>query len=159
MAHDSSQAPDAVGRPQSDNSSATRPARHGDEVVLIIGGGDEFGESLAVDLALQGKDVAILFFRRPAERAQSIKARVVELGQRCLVLYAGQGGDDQAPERAARRIIRRIVRELGGLDAFVSLATPARAARRGQRVRREPLLSRLVPNAAVIRAAMQQILG
>lgn len=86
------------------------------KVALITGGDSGIGAAVAIAYAKEGADVAILYLNEHQD-AQNVKARVEELGRRCLTL-AGDVGD----EGFCREAVARVVEELGGLHVLVNNA-------------------------------------
>ena len=83
------------------------------KVALVTGGSRGIGAAVCLELARQGCDVA-LTCRGRADAAESVAARIREMGRRALPLQA-----DVADFAAAEAAVERVVGELGGLDALV----------------------------------------
>jgi NAD(P)-dependent dehydrogenase (short-subunit alcohol dehydrogenase family) len=131
------------------------------KVALVIAGAAEYSESLAVAFAERGMDVAIVFFHEPTAPAEKIKARVERQGRTCLLIYPD--ADNRLTSRAfARQAVERIVQELGGLDVFVNLANlsgqePAPDLFAPDACNSLSSLSRLLPDVAIVKAALNHI--
>ena len=89
-----------------------------DKVILLYDGTIKGGQSLALSLAENGADVALVY--RPAHhnRAEDIKHAVEAQGQRCLILPA-QPQDDKSSEE----LIAKTVDELGRLDIYIDYSS------------------------------------
>ena len=83
---------------------------------LITGGDSGIGAATAIAFAKEGADVAIVYLNEH-EDAKSVKARIEELGRKCLTI-AGDVGN----EAFCKDAIARAVEELGGLDVLVNNA-------------------------------------
>ena len=90
------------------------------KICLVTGGTRGIGAAIALDLAEAGASVALVA-RRNDEIAQSVRAGVERLGQRCLLMAADVG----RPEAAAA-CVQRTIAELGGLDVLVHSAKAVR---------------------------------
>jgi NAD(P)-dependent dehydrogenase (short-subunit alcohol dehydrogenase family) len=87
-----------------------------DLVALITGGDSGIGRAVAIAFAKEGANVAIVYLNEH-EDAKATKARVEELGRKCLLL-AGDVGD---PEFCADAV-SLTVEEFGQLDILVNNA-------------------------------------
>ena len=90
--------------------------RFDNKTALITGSGRGIGRAIALQLASEGADVAINFFRnrKPAEATvESIQA----LGRKAIALKANVGDLDEL-----RNLFTDVEEHLGGLDIFVSNA-------------------------------------
>jgi len=87
----------------------------GARVALVTGGAQGIGRAIALRLAQDGHDVAVVDLNRSG--AEGVAAEVRELGRRAVALGADVSQRDQV--RAAWRKARE---ELGGLDAVVNNA-------------------------------------
>jgi NAD(P)-dependent dehydrogenase (short-subunit alcohol dehydrogenase family) len=88
---------------------------HG-KVALITGGDSGIGRAVAILYAKEGADIVITYLNEHAD-AQVSKARIEQMGRRCL-LIAGDIGD----EVFCRQIIRQTIEGLGKLDVLVNNA-------------------------------------
>lgn len=85
-------------------------------IALVTGGGRGLGHAVAVELAREGADVIINYFRNRApaeETAEEVRA----LGRRAHVVKANVGDEEKV-----RAMFEEIRREFGGLDILVSNA-------------------------------------
>jgi NAD(P)-dependent dehydrogenase (short-subunit alcohol dehydrogenase family) len=100
--------------------AASRPYRGSGKLegkaALITGGDSGIGRAVAVLLAREGADIAILYLNEHKD-AQETKRLVEQEGRRCLML-AGDVGD----ERWCRDAVEGAVQELGRLDVLVNNA-------------------------------------
>jgi NAD(P)-dependent dehydrogenase (short-subunit alcohol dehydrogenase family) len=88
-----------------------------DKVALITGGDSGIGRAVAIAFAKEGADSAIVYLREEEEDAERTRARLEELGQRCLKI-PGDVGDPKFCVEA----VERTLRELGRLDILVNNA-------------------------------------
>src|SRR5437763_10104414 len=86
------------------------------KIALITGGDSGIGRSVAVAFAKEGADVAIVYLEEH-EDARETKRLVEAAGTKCL-LIAGDVGDEQF----CQRTVKKIVKELGGLNILVNNA-------------------------------------
>jgi len=86
------------------------------KVALVTGGDSSIGRSVAVSFAKEGADVAVVYLKEH-EDAQETKRLIEAAGKRCL-LISGDVGD----EKACQRIVKKVVKELGGLNILVNNA-------------------------------------
>jgi NAD(P)-dependent dehydrogenase (short-subunit alcohol dehydrogenase family) len=98
---------------------------------LVTGGAVRVGRAIALALAAAGFDVAIAFHRSTAAARGTVRD-VERLGGRAHAVRA-----DLRDARAARPLVARAVRALGGLDVLVNSAalfyrTPLATATRAQ---------------------------
>src|ERR1700749_2836262 len=84
------------------------------KVALITGGDSGIGRAVAIAFAKEGADSVIVYLREEEEDAERTRARLEELGQRCLKI-PGDVGDPKFCAEA----VERTVRELGKLDILV----------------------------------------
>ncbi len=89
-----------------------------DKVIMIIHGLSESGRVLAVMLAEQGSDVAVVDFVHNPPRAERICHDVEATGQRCVVLTWDATAVDKKP--VLQLAMDYIIQSLGGLDTFIS---------------------------------------
>ncbi len=92
-----------------------------DNVILIINGLSESGRVLAVMLAQEGADVAIVGFAHKPDLARRICHEVEAEGQRCLILTSDAAAEKKSFLESA---MHRIVDTLGYLDTFIRYAAP-----------------------------------
>lgn len=86
------------------------------KVVLITGGDSGIGRSVAVHMAREGADIAIVYLEE-SDDAQETKGYVEAEGRRCLVI-SGDVGKEEFCKEAVDRTIER----LGRLDVLVNNA-------------------------------------
>ena len=85
--------------------------------VAIISGGDSgIGRAVAYAFAMEGANVAILYFNEHRDARETVRA--VEAAGRRAISISGDIGDENFCQRA----IRRVVKELGRLDIVVNNA-------------------------------------
>src|ERR1043166_8054235 len=87
-----------------------------DKVALITGGDSGIGRSVAVHMAREGADIAIIYLEEHEDAAET-KRYVEAEGRRCLTL-AG----DVAKEGFCREAVDKTVEKLGRLDILVNNA-------------------------------------
>ncbi|MGD2028100.1 MAG: enoyl-[acyl-carrier-protein] reductase FabL [Anaerolineales bacterium] len=87
-----------------------------DKVALITGSGRGIGRGIALELANQGADIVVNFFRnrKPAEETA---AKIDAMGRRVLVVKANVGDTD-----ALADLFNQTEEEFGRLDIFISNA-------------------------------------
>ncbi|MBI4246797.1 MAG: SDR family oxidoreductase [Candidatus Rokubacteria bacterium] len=83
---------------------------------LVTGGAVRVGRAIALALAQAGLDVAIAYHRSAREARRTVRA-IEAAGGRAAAIRA-----DLADPRAARRLVARAARTLGGLDVLVNNA-------------------------------------
>ncbi|HET6273684.1 MAG TPA: beta-ketoacyl-ACP reductase [Bacteroidota bacterium] len=88
-------------------------------VALVTGGSLGIGRAIVLALAREGADVAFTFlgFRVNAAEHEDVVKEVRSLGRRCLAVES-----DVSKFRDAEAVVRRVVRELGGLHILVNNA-------------------------------------
>lgn len=86
------------------------------KVAIVTGGSRGIGQTIALDLACNGADVAINY-RKSAGEANSVVQRIEEMGCRGLAIQA-----DVASFADAQRMVDKVVAELGRLDILVNNA-------------------------------------
>jgi NAD(P)-dependent dehydrogenase (short-subunit alcohol dehydrogenase family) len=87
-----------------------------DKVALITGGDSGIGRAVAVAMAREGADVAILYLEEQKDAADTAKA--VEDEGRAILKIAGDVGD----ERVCREAVEKTVKRFGKLDILVNNA-------------------------------------
>lgn len=92
---------------------------------LVTGGTRGLGETVALELARMGADVAISYVKSEAGAAQCVR-RIEELGVRAVAIRCDQGDSSAAPD-----LIAQVIDALGRLDILVNNAA---VAAKGQRV-------------------------
>jgi NAD(P)-dependent dehydrogenase (short-subunit alcohol dehydrogenase family) len=85
-------------------------------VALITGGDSGIGRAVAVLFAREGADVAITYLSEKRDAAET-RDRVEAEGRRCIAI----AGDVRDP-RFCERVVKRTVKEFGGLDVLVNNA-------------------------------------
>jgi NAD(P)-dependent dehydrogenase (short-subunit alcohol dehydrogenase family) len=87
------------------------------KVALITGGDSGIGRAVAIAFAKEGADCAIVYLPQEEEDAERTRARLEELGRRCLKIPG-----DLGEAKFCREVVERTVRELGRLDIVVNNA-------------------------------------
>ncbi len=87
-----------------------------DKIALVTGSGRGIGRAIAIELARQGADVVVNFFRnrKPAEQTA---AEIEKLGRKALLVKANVGEIDGIND-----LFDQTEAEFGGLDIFVNNA-------------------------------------
>ncbi len=109
-----------VSEPATRFTPQSQPLRlYGDRrVALVTGGRQGIGRAIAVGLARDGTDVAIVdVVATGSDGVAGVVAEIEALGQRALALEA-----DVADFAAAHRIVRQVLETLGRLDILVNNA-------------------------------------
>ena len=83
------------------------------KIALVTGSGRGIGREIALDLARQGADIVVNFFRN-REPAEATAADVRDLGRQALVVKANMGDMDDL-----NRLYDEIGANLGGLDILI----------------------------------------
>lgn len=83
------------------------------KTALVTGGSRGIGAATAVELARHGMDVAIVA-RRAGGPADEVRAKIEQLGQRCLTLTA-----DMADPAACRSVVDQTIDAFGGVDVLI----------------------------------------
>jgi NAD(P)-dependent dehydrogenase (short-subunit alcohol dehydrogenase family) len=83
---------------------------------LVTGGGRGIGRALALGLARNGADIAIVY-QRNAEAAEQTAAAARAFGRRAVVIQADTGDQAQVQD-----MLRSVVEQLGGVDVLVNNA-------------------------------------
>src|SRR5262245_57936386 len=86
------------------------------KVALVTGASSGIGRAIAIALGAAGADVA-LNYGRQHEPAETAAAEVRTFGRKSLLLQA-----NVSEYSAVEAMVGRIVKELGGIDIFVSSA-------------------------------------
>ena len=107
---------DLKPRPRAEDPAYKGSGKLDGKVALITGGDSGIGRAVAILYAKEGADVAIAYLDEH-EDAEWTKARVEELGRRCVTL-AG----DLGKEAWCREVVARTVEALGRLDVVVNNA-------------------------------------
>jgi NAD(P)-dependent dehydrogenase (short-subunit alcohol dehydrogenase family) len=102
--------------PESEGADYRPAGKLQDLVALITGGDSGIGRAVAIAFAKEGANVAIVYFNEH-EDAKATKARIDELGRRCLLL-AGDVGDPTFCADA----VSLTLEDLGKLDILVNNA-------------------------------------
>lgn len=85
------------------------------QVALVTGGGRGIGQSIALRLAREGADIAIIDLER--EGAESTAGEISALGRRAVVKVA-----DVSDHLAMKSVVGDVVSELGRLDILINNA-------------------------------------
>ncbi len=88
-------------------------------IALVTGGSLGIGRATVLALAREGSDIAFTYhgFRHKPDEAQEVVAEVQKLGRRCVAF-----GSDVSKFSEAQRVVRKIVKDLGGLHILVNNA-------------------------------------
>jgi glucose 1-dehydrogenase len=86
------------------------------KVALVTGASAGIGKASALALAQQGADVAINYLTFP-EGAEEVAGQIRALGRKALLCRV-----DVSDQAAVEEMVQRVVKELGRLDIFVSVA-------------------------------------
>lgn len=86
------------------------------QIGLVTGGTKGIGAAVAISLATEGADIAIVGRRLDAE-AEETRRHIEALGRRCLVIRA-----DVAVSGEATRCVEETIRGLGSVDVLVHCA-------------------------------------
>ncbi len=89
-----------------------------DKVVLLLNGTNRGGRSLALSLARNGADLAIVYRRAHAGQAQEILSAVRTEGQRCLLIESENDG-----AAFSRKAINQTLNGLGRIDIFIDFSS------------------------------------
>ena len=84
---------------------------HTTRVALVTGGAQGIGEGIAVRLAEDGLDVAILDVKGKEEQLKAVAKKISETGRRSFWLVS-----DVTSEEAVGRAVDEVVAALGSLD-------------------------------------------
>jgi len=103
-------------RPVFENPNHQGSGKLQGKVALISGGDSGIGRAVAILYAQEGADIVILYLDEH-EDAQATKARIEELGRRCLVI-AGDIGDEVFCQQA----VQQTIKTLNHLDILVNNA-------------------------------------
>ncbi len=80
-------------------------------IAFVTGGAQGIGEAIAIRLAEDGLDVAVLDIKGKEEQLQAVAKKVEQLGRRsCCVL------GDVTVEQDVKNAVNHVVQILGGLD-------------------------------------------
>lgn len=101
---------------QSDKVSAQKALAN--KVVMLFGGSNEDGRFLAVSLAIQGADIAIVHRLGQEKHARETKRLVEARGRRCLIMPLQEG------KTLSTDLIRQTARTLGRLDILIDSSSP-----------------------------------
>lgn len=83
---------------------------------LVTGASRGIGRAIALELAAQGKNVAVNYNTHRDEGAEVVR-RIEELGRRAILIHA-----DVSDAAAARAMVKTVVDELGSIDVLVNNA-------------------------------------
>lgn len=86
------------------------------KVALISGGDSGIGKAVAILYAKEGADIAIVYLDEQVD-AQETKARIEQLGRRCLLIPG-----DIGEENFSNQAVQKTLDTLGGLDILVNNA-------------------------------------
>jgi sporulation protein YlmC with PRC-barrel domain len=138
--------------PETDANTITADGNLAGKVALLIGAAGEESPALALALAQEGADIALVFAAPSAERAAAVQRLVEDSGRQCLIIR--QDGDDRA---FAARAMADIINRFGRLDLFIDSAT-VRLGQDGQDAPAgSPAQTPLFPHFQLVLASMDQI--
>ncbi len=103
-------------RPQTENDSQRPSGRLHGKVALVTGGDSGIGRAVAIAFAKEGADVAVGYLDEHKD-AEETKARIEELGRRCILL-AGDVGDSEFCAES----VEATAKTFGGLHILVNNA-------------------------------------
>jgi NAD(P)-dependent dehydrogenase (short-subunit alcohol dehydrogenase family) len=103
-------------RPESKMRDYHAAGRLQGQVALITGGDSGIGRAVAIALAKEGADVAIVYLDEHDD-ARETAAAVEQLERQCLTIAA-----DVADERTCRKAVDQVVRKFSRLDVLVNNA-------------------------------------
>lgn len=86
------------------------------KIALVTGGSRGIGRAIALDLAINGADVAFTYRQNEAE-AQAVVEEITKIGKRCLAISA-----EAADFEKARQVVEQVQDSWGGLDILVNNA-------------------------------------
>lgn len=101
-------------RPDSGEKTYRGSGRLKGRKALITGGDSGIGRAVAIAFSREGADVAVSYLEAEQPDADSLRSLLEEEGRR-LALLPG----DISREQTSREVVRKAVRELGGLDILV----------------------------------------
>ena len=103
------------GAPSAPSAPSAPPAPLQGRVAIVTGASRGIGRAIAVRLAADGADLAIL--ARSAEALAATKAEIEAAGRRCLALAL-----DVADAKAVTEAVKRVAEEMGRIDVLVNNA-------------------------------------
>jgi cation diffusion facilitator CzcD-associated flavoprotein CzcO len=146
-----------MNEPQStDSSDAPEENWIQDKVVLIIGGANESGHTLATDLAEHGAHVALVYQQQALNEAQATKRDVEAQERACLLIPAPLGRTNrQSGWQFAHRVVEAVLGTMGRLDIFIDYSSLVSEGEEKDGNGRFPPL----PELGMLMMAMTQIAG
>lgn len=90
---------------------------------LITGGDSGMGRAAAIAFAREGADVAINYFPTEEDDARQVVALIEQAGRKAVAIPG-----DLRDEAFCRQLVKKAVKELGGLDILVNNAARQQAA-------------------------------
>src|SRR5947209_8401565 len=114
-------------KPQPESKAGQYLAAHklAGKVALVTGGDSGIGRAVCVAFAKEGADVAVVYLEEHQD-AEETKRLIEAAGTRCL-LIAGDVGN----EKFCQRTVKRVVKELGGLNIVVNNAAEQHVQQEG----------------------------
>ncbi len=103
-------------QPQSDLSNYRPAGKLKGKVAIITGADSGIGRAVAIAFAMEGAAVAITYNKNDGD-AKTTRRMVEERGGRCLVLRS-----DVRDSKLCRSVVKRTVKEFGGLNILVNNA-------------------------------------
>ncbi|MBK8986523.1 MAG: hypothetical protein IPM39_10650 [Chloroflexi bacterium] len=122
-----------------------------DKVILLVGNDMTVMQSIIIQLAQKGADVALICPKVPHETLRNVRESVESVGRRLLVIEES----DRNPT-SAEGVIRTVIWQMGRLDIFIDLSAFKRKlstleSEKGQ-------IKEWVPsNWSLMQAALQEI--
>lgn len=87
-----------------------------DKTAIVTGGSRGIGEAVALKLAQQGANIAIVYIGDKSE-AENAKSKIEELGVKVELYYS-----DVSDFKASEEVIKKIIEDFGGVDILVNNA-------------------------------------
>ncbi len=101
-------------RPVSEDSNYTGSGKLKYKTAVITGGDSGIGRAVAYTFAKEGADIMIVYLSEHQD-AQETKARVEQLGRKCMV-FAG----DLKQEETAQAVVQEAIKNFGKIDILVN---------------------------------------
>jgi enoyl-[acyl-carrier protein] reductase III len=86
------------------------------KVAVVTGSGRGVGRAIALNLAAQGADVAVNYFRK-REQAENTMREIQQMGRRAIAVKADMGEPDEI-----EKLISETVQAFGGIDILINNA-------------------------------------
>src|SRR3954466_41757 len=101
-------------RPVADDPKYKAAGKLDGKIALITGGDSGIGRAVAILFAHEGADIAIVYLNEHKDAKETVRL-VEHEGRRCIAI-AGDVGQ----EKFCQQAVKRVVKELGGLDILVN---------------------------------------